>query len=363
MDAGNCGYQTIPSSSFPYRYIAAPNEAFYAKDAVCGACYEVNCTGPYDTTQANPCSKKTVIIKVTDNCPTATNTQWCSGDMVHFDLSQEAFTVISPNLGIGVISTQYRRVACPYTTPSKVVQASGVSVWWIKFWLWDVAGWGSVKLVELQYANSATWYAMAQPDADGGWVLNAPNGAFALPLSLRLTNTAPTPAQLVLSKVITTIAAGTQSSVSGTANFPASAAETTQPNKSFLNFGVYILVAIVVIVILIVAIFLVLRSRSRARGSTISEYVRASVSPQKQEEFTLKDLPVQAVSSQSELTEAPTSPTSATESELVQLQPTPAPIPASSEWEQRTDTESGQPYFYNSATGVTQWETPDGFQA
>jgi len=38
----------------------------------------------------------------------------------------------------------------------------------------------------------------------------------------------------------------------------------------------------------------------------------------------------------------------------------PQPKPSPTEWETRTDPTSGQPYYYNHTTGVTQWEVPDG---
>jgi len=36
------------------------------------------------------------------------------------------------------------------------------------------------------------------------------------------------------------------------------------------------------------------------------------------------------------------------------------PSPKTADWEQFADPNSGKPYYYNKASGVTQWETPDG---
>jgi hypothetical protein len=373
INAGNCGYGTIPTSSFPYGYIGAANTAFYANDAVCGECYEVRCVSPWTNGPANQCNNGTsVIIKITDQCPQSTNQQWCSGDVVHFDLSQAAFAVIG-NTNMGVIATQYRRTACLYTQPIQLLQASGVSQWWIKFWVLNVADWGGLTAVSIANSGSSVWTTMSQPDSDGGWVANAPSNGFVTPLSVRLTDT--NGAVLTLTNVITSISAGSTSTSSSNFPLPTSSEQVSGNQNNFLKQDIYIVVAVVIIAILLIALVVVLRSKARARGTTMSGYIRESVAVQKKnstEDLALAPRPLETISSQSEL-ESPATPASpsqavtATNFEPLKAEPEPEPVPEpvvspaaspASEWETRQD-ESGQTYYYNTTSGVTQWEMPD----
>lgn len=89
----------------------------------CGQCYEV--TGPFGTVTAIvrtlkltlPQSIKVMRIsfddcssrQVGDYCPVQGNEQWCSGDMVHFDLRDSTFSQIAQS-SWGVIEMNYRKV-------------------------------------------------------------------------------------------------------------------------------------------------------------------------------------------------------------------------------------------------------------
>jgi hypothetical protein len=55
-----------------------------------------------------------------DECPTADNTQWCSGDIDHFDFNEAAFPSIAP-LVWGVTFTSIRPVVCPTTNPVSII--------------------------------------------------------------------------------------------------------------------------------------------------------------------------------------------------------------------------------------------------
>jgi hypothetical protein len=112
----------------------------------------------------------------------------------------------------------------------------------------------------------------------------------------------------------------------------------------------YIIVGVVVVIILIAALVFTLRSKARKRGQTMSDYVRQSVAQDK----TPEHVPLESTPSVSVLPPQET----ATEAAPIVLA-----TPQQPEWEQRVDETSGQTIYYNTASGVTQWEAPDGYIA
>jgi len=113
---------------------------------------------------------------------------------------------------------------------------------------------------------------------------------------------------------------------------------------------VYIILFPVLALVLLVAVILTLRVKSRNRGQTMSAYVRDSISKPPQSQH----VPLE--------TAITTQPSASTVQETPVDNPA-APITQQSEWEKRVDETSGQPYYYNHSTGVTQYETPDGLTA
>jgi len=292
-----------------------------------------------------------VVVKITDQCPASGNAQWCSGDIPHFDLSQAAFAAIASTTA-GVVKTQFRRTSCLYTTNIRIVQ-EGSNQWYMKLRVVDVANYGGLSKVEIANKGATTFYAMAQSQ-DNGWVYQY-NPGYVLPLTVRITDN--NGQVLTLTNVITSIGNGVAST--STSNYKNTAAEetTTEPTP-FMKFGIYVIVILVVVIILIGAIALMLRSKARERGTTVSDYVRGSIAPQHQE-LSLAPVPTSPMSSASDLG---TSPPAAEEQTYGTNVLTAEPVPPQ-EWEQRLDATTGQNYYYNNSTGVTQWEVPDGVQA
>jgi expansin (peptidoglycan-binding protein) len=75
-----------PTSSLP-QYYAAMNTADYLAGAVCGACVEV--------TNSQNGQKLTVLIA--DECPEASNQQWCYTGSHHIDLIEPAYRALNAN--------------------------------------------------------------------------------------------------------------------------------------------------------------------------------------------------------------------------------------------------------------------------
>jgi hypothetical protein len=300
-----------------------------------------------------------VIVKVTDNCPAGTNQQWCSGDITHFDLSQAAFEKIA-SASAGVIKMQYRRTSCLYTTPIRISQENP-NQWYMKLRVLDVANYGSISKVAIASKGPTAYTAMTHT-SDGAWELSVGGNGYVLPLSLQITDS--NGQVLTLSNVITSLGNGVTST--STANYKnTAAAETTTVEPSpFMKVGVYVLVVGLIVVILLVGIALLLRSKARERGTSVSDYVRGSVGV-KHQELGMAPVPISPMSSSSDLVPVTSSPQAEEHAELTATtDPSEPAAPAVSpqEWEQKTDPTSGQPFYYNNSTGVTQWEVPEGFQ-
>jgi len=109
-----------------------------------------------------------------------------------------------------------------------------------------------------------------------------------------------------------------------------------------MKIGIYVIVAIVVIALLVIILVVFLRSQARQRQSSITDYNQGV----NQKETASSSIPMSTVPVTAERDGLKTNPT------------TTAP-----EWEQRSDPATGRNYYYNTVSGVTQWEAPDGFQA
>ncbi|KAG0544217.1 hypothetical protein BDA96_02G256500 [Sorghum bicolor] len=82
--------------------IAAASEAFWNGGKACGDRYEVTCKGATNDGVPEPCTGRSVTVRIVDLCPAA----GCRGTI---DLSQEAFAIIAdPNAG--KVQIEYRRI-------------------------------------------------------------------------------------------------------------------------------------------------------------------------------------------------------------------------------------------------------------
>ncbi|WCJ40522.1 Barwin-related endoglucanase [Euphorbia peplus] len=80
--------------------IAAASDLFWNNKGACGKRFSVKCTGSTNGVP-NPCTGKSVLVKIVDHCP------GCGGTI---DLSQEAFKTIANPIA-GVIKIEYQEVS------------------------------------------------------------------------------------------------------------------------------------------------------------------------------------------------------------------------------------------------------------
>ncbi|OEL16141.1 EG45-like domain containing protein, partial [Dichanthelium oligosanthes] len=108
--AGTAGLATFytpsytPSACYGFQeqgtMIAAASDVVWNGGAACGDRYVVRCTGATNEGVAQPCTGRSVTVKIVDLCPTG-----CRGTI---DLSQEAFAIIA-NPDAGKVQIEYRR--------------------------------------------------------------------------------------------------------------------------------------------------------------------------------------------------------------------------------------------------------------
>jgi expansin (peptidoglycan-binding protein) len=119
----------------------------------CGHCYEVACTG--SEYQANACTGENVVVSVTNECPDVGH---CDGQQNHFDLTTLAFERIA-NTGAGVISIDFRKVACdPGSENAKLIIKNGSSRWHLECAVKDLAGVGSVEQIAVNGVDLTAIY-------------------------------------------------------------------------------------------------------------------------------------------------------------------------------------------------------------
>ncbi|XP_059635784.1 putative EG45-like domain containing protein 1 [Cornus florida] len=78
--------------------VVAASDPLWNNGAVCGKQFKVTCTGPTNAVP-QPCTGKTVWVKVVDHCP------GCGGTL---DLSREAFATIA-NPVAGIVKIDYQQ--------------------------------------------------------------------------------------------------------------------------------------------------------------------------------------------------------------------------------------------------------------
>jgi len=147
----SCGYNGIPTSSFPYNYYAAVGGDYWKLGYQCGACYQITCTGAGTGDSNCGCtSTPTVTVQVADKCPECSTNR----PSVIFDLSPAARARIST---CGITAIQYERVSCDYQSNIVVRNKEGTSRWWFGFHVGNVANRGALSSVEI-ISNSFQWY-------------------------------------------------------------------------------------------------------------------------------------------------------------------------------------------------------------
>lgn len=149
---GNCGYGDLSlalASSPAYGPLFfAGSPLLYQGGGGCGSCYEVRCAN------SDACSGRSIVVTMTDFCPTEGNLPWCAPDKVHFDLSGYAMSQIVKDVAVGTTPLEYRRVDCVREGPA-VVGVVGNPYW--------------MEIAVMNLAKSGTYDKMRIKDSSGIW--------------------------------------------------------------------------------------------------------------------------------------------------------------------------------------------------
>jgi hypothetical protein len=185
---GNCGFDGISifNNGFDLDFGVAPNSYFYFNDTQCGECYQI--IGPYgarDTFQTDP---KPTVVMVVDQCPVVGNEQWCSGDMVNFDMRKGAWnSLTNGNTGFEPFLFTYQKVACPFNaqqTPVSI-QIVDVNAYYISFRPFFQAL-AIQNTLQIQESGSTTWASTNLMTAD--FQFSYQNGQqLKYPMTVRIT--------------------------------------------------------------------------------------------------------------------------------------------------------------------------------
>ncbi|CAH0015806.1 unnamed protein product [Clonostachys rhizophaga] len=140
LNGGACSFNTytLPSGIWGTAY----SGQVWDSSAACGSCVEV--TGP---------NGNTITAMVVDKCPEC--------DQGHLDLFINAFAELG-NTGDGIISTSYKFVKCPITTPLTLRNKEGTSKYW--FAMQVVNSNEPVESLEVSTDGGSTWSKTERQD-------------------------------------------------------------------------------------------------------------------------------------------------------------------------------------------------------
>ena len=157
----------FPTNMLPANY-GAMNTADYNAAAVCGACVEI--------TNSQNGSKLT--IPIVDECPAATNMQWCFNGSHHIDLSTSAYGALGANNNPAIT---WRYVPCTPTGAIQYFIDPGSNQFYLAVTILNTR----YRVAKVEVMNGGSFQAMTRQTYNA-WVLSS--GAGSGPFTFRVTD-------------------------------------------------------------------------------------------------------------------------------------------------------------------------------
>ena len=156
--------------------------------AMCGECFQV--TGPIST----------ATLMVIDQCPTSSNTEWCSGKTSLSSAHSPHMDLLSTSSGSGgaweaiangfsnTFNPVFKKVSCPISGNAvfRAYIGSGSSAYWMSLLFFDYTV-GVSDILQVA-EGSSTSYRNVTRSSYNLFEVQAASGAFQLPIKLRITS-------------------------------------------------------------------------------------------------------------------------------------------------------------------------------
>ena len=171
QNGGRCGFGSHTNAvGATYIYPVAPNQELFGNSAQCGICYEM--VGP----------KGAIKVRVEDYCPKDSESDYCSGDMFHFNIAHNSVSYIMGNSNLANIT--FRMVSCDYTGNIKILTDKNTNHYYISFVVLDHNL--AVSQVEIQEYGSGAWNNIERNPSNNNWVYYNLDAGLNFPITLRI---------------------------------------------------------------------------------------------------------------------------------------------------------------------------------
>ncbi|EGC39116.1 hypothetical protein DICPUDRAFT_148118 [Dictyostelium purpureum] len=138
INNGNCGYEGVTGALGPGNtMITALGTKLYQNGAQCGQCFKISNS-----------KNNSVVVMAIDSCNDAGYCQRAN----HFDLSQDAFSVLGQTSQGVLDGLSYVKVPCQVTGNVKIMMKDGSNPYWTSFLVYNTKV--AIKQVSIKLSNS-----------------------------------------------------------------------------------------------------------------------------------------------------------------------------------------------------------------
>ena len=168
---GTCGFYSHKNvQGTQYIYKAASNEALFGKTSQCGACYEM--VGPNGA----------IKVRIEDYCSKEKGSNYCSDDMIHFNVENNATSYIIGNENLANIT--FRMVSCDYSGNIRIFTDENTKDFYLSFVVLDHNL--PVSVVQFQESNSIIWNNLTRVQTNNNFIYYNLENGIKFPILIRI---------------------------------------------------------------------------------------------------------------------------------------------------------------------------------